>query len=179
MKFAVGDMVMHPRLGAGRITGQENREWVEGFEDYYVIEIFDKGLTVRLPARRMAEIGVRPIMTETKLSSVLRALARKPQALPEDANARHEEIKGRLETGQPVPIAETVRDLAWHEQAAHLTKRDSDALTQARELLVAEMALVTGDDAAEAERTIDEMVAIALASALPLDETGKGAAAVA
>ena len=39
MQFKVGDKVMHPRLGAGRVVGVEHKEWVEGYEEYYVVHI--------------------------------------------------------------------------------------------------------------------------------------------
>ena len=39
MGFSVGDKVMHPKFGAGQITGEEHRELVDGFKHYYVIKV--------------------------------------------------------------------------------------------------------------------------------------------
>ena len=56
-------------------------------------------------------------------------------------------------------LAEVVRDLTWHRQRAHLTKRDTDLLNRGRALLAAEIALASDTEIAEATRAIDEALA--------------------
>ena len=58
MQLSVGDKVVYPRHGVGQITGREQLDLVEGFEHYYVIEILGKSLTVRIPVRKMEELGI-------------------------------------------------------------------------------------------------------------------------
>ena len=57
----------------------------------------------------------------------------------------------------------SVRDLNWHRERAHLTKRDSDLLRQGLDLLAAELALVSGDDISDLSDLIGSTVAGALA----------------
>jgi CarD family transcriptional regulator len=155
MELSVGDEVVYPRHGVGRITGMERLDLVEGFERYYVIEIPDKGLTVRVPVRKMDELGLRPVMSRSKLARVLEALRAAPRLLSEDYKQRQAGVRERLETGAPLRIAEVVRDLTWHERRAHLTRADSDLLAWGREFLSAEMALVTGTEVTDARQMID------------------------
>jgi CarD family transcriptional regulator len=156
MELSIGDKVVYPPHGVGFITGIEHLELVEGFERYYVIEIPDKHLTVRIPIRKIAESGVRPVMTSAKLSHVLEALRGKPHTLSEDYRTRQARIREKLETGVPLRIAEIVRDLTWHERRAHLTKVDSDLLARGREILSAEIAFVTGTEVTDVKHRIDE-----------------------
>jgi CarD family transcriptional regulator len=155
MEFSVGDKVVHPRCGFGRVTGLEHLDLVDGFERYYAIEIPDQGLTVRVPVRNAVELGVRPVMTRAKLARVLDMLRGKPRLLSEDYKERQAWIRERLDAGSPLRIAEIVRDLTWHERRAHLTKADSDLLARGRQALSAEMALVTNTDVADARHVID------------------------
>lgn len=163
MELSVGDEVVYPRHGMGRITGMERLDLVEGFERYYVIEIPDKGLTVRVPVRKMDELGLRPVMSRTKLARVLEALRAAPHLLSEDYKKRQAGVRERLGTGAPMHIAEVVRDLTWHERRAHLTRADSDLLAWGREFLSAEMALVTGTEVTDAKQMIDSALSAVVA----------------
>jgi RNA polymerase-interacting CarD/CdnL/TRCF family regulator len=63
-----------------------------------------------------------------------------------------------------MPLARVVRDLTWHRERAHLTKTDSGYLKRGRDLLAAEMALVSGDDVADASKLIEAtMIAVVAA----------------
>jgi CarD family transcriptional regulator len=165
MELSVGDKVVYPRHGVGRITAMESLNLVEGFERYYVIEIPDKSLTVRVPVRKMEELGLRPVMSRAKLAHVLEALRAAPHQLSEDYKKRQAGVRERLETGAPMRIAEVVRDLTWHERRAHLTRADSDLLARGREVLSAEMALVTGTEVAYAKQMIDAALSGVVAGA--------------
>jgi RNA polymerase-interacting CarD/CdnL/TRCF family regulator len=57
-----------------------------------------------------------------------------------------------------------VRDLSWHRKRAHLTKLDTDYLNQGRNLLAAEMALVSGEAVSAASKLIQSTMTAAIAS---------------
>jgi CarD family transcriptional regulator len=162
MQFAVGDLVVHPDYGAGEIVGSERQGTLEDFETSYVIHIAQQGLTLYVPRHRMDELGVRPVMSQAKLAHVLETLRSQPLRLPDDYKERQKQIEEQLKTGRTLPITKAVRDLTWHEQRAHLTKKDSDLLQRGREFLTNEMALATGQDIEAVEETMDVALAIAL-----------------
>lgn len=161
MQFSVGDKVVHPGLGAGQIVDVKQQELVEGFENYYVIEIPGRELTVSVPMRKMDDLGVRSIMSRAKLARVLDTLRGTPRTLPKNFKARQEQIQQKLRTGRPIPIAEAIRDLTWHHKVAHSTKKDQDLLSRGRQLLVGEMALMSDDKVADVNRAIDAALAAA------------------
>jgi CarD family transcriptional regulator len=165
MGFSVGDKIVHPRLGAGRITELKRQESINGVEDYYVIEIPAKELTTYIPVAKTEELGMRPVMSRAKLARVMETLRSKSDILPEDYKERQEQISEKIETGQPIQIAEVVRDLSWQQYTGNLTKRDSDLLARGRELLVGEMALVIDSAVSEVKKTLDETLAEAMTDA--------------
>ena len=165
MGFAVGDKVVHPHHGPGIITGVEQKDFMEGQEHYYVIDIPDQGLTLHIPQHRMSITGVRPAVSDKRLGQVLEILRGKPSQLPDDHKERQEQVWEKLKANEPDQVAETVRDLMWHQQQAHLTKKDTEYLDRARKMLAAEMALVDGSELAEANRTVETIMADVLSSA--------------
>jgi CarD family transcriptional regulator len=155
MEFAVGDGVMYPSRGAGRITGVEHIELVEGFEHYYVIDIPSERLIVRIPVRKVADLGLRPVMSETKLEDVLGVLRSKPDKLADDYKERQLLIDEQIKTGSAMRMAAVIRDLTWRLRVHYLTKRDGDLLNQARDLLVTEMAVATDREVSALQEEID------------------------
>lgn len=164
MEFAVGDKVVHPHHGPGIITSVEHKDFMEGQEHYYVIEIPDQGLTLHIPQHRMSITGVRPAVSDEQLDKVLDILHGTPEQLPGDHKERQEQVWEKLKTNEPDQVAETVRDLMWHQHQAHLTKKDTEYLDRARKMLAAEIALVDGREVAEANRAIETIMAEALSS---------------
>lgn len=158
MQFTVGDKVVHPHHGPGRITAIERKQFLGEAKRYYVIEIPTQDLTVYVPRRQVDNIGIRPAMSQARLARVMATLRSRPATLPEDYKERQEKVWEKLKTSQPIPVAEVVRDLAWRERHAHLTKKDAEYLQRAQEFLAAEMALLSGSEISEASKTIDSML---------------------
>jgi CarD family transcriptional regulator len=164
MQFSVGDNVVHPHYGPGRIASVTQWEAMEGARSYYVIEIPDQGLTVYVPALKAGEVGVRPAMSQSKLQEVMRTLRSKPRLLPDDYKVRQEQVNAKLKTGHVIQLAKVVRDLTWHAERAHLTKIDTDLLKEGWDLLAAEMALVSGVDISDSSKLIGATVDAAQAT---------------
>lgn len=166
MQFSVGDKVVHPNHGPGRVASVERRDLMDGLKRYYVIDIPGQGLTVHIPVGRADAAGVRRAMSQSRLPRVLSTLRSEPCQLPENYKERQEQIIEKLRTGRVMQLASVVRDLTWHRERAHLTRKDSDCLKQGQDLLAAEMALVSGDDVSDANRLIDATMNAALAGPL-------------
>jgi CarD family transcriptional regulator len=164
MGFSIGDKIMHPKFGAGRITGESHRELVEGFEHYYVINVVGTGATAYVPVRKMDELGVRQVMSRDKLGQVFNTLRGTPCELSTDYKQRQARVQEQLQTRRPLQVAEAVRDLTWHRIRKRLTQKDETLLNQGRELLASEMALATDTQIADAEQTIETVLTVATTS---------------
>ena len=161
MPFSVGDKVVHPHHGPGWIAGIERRDLLDGTKRYYVVEILGQGLTVHMPVGTAEEMGMRLAMSESRFPRVLSMLRGRPHRLPEDYRERQDRIHAQLRTRRVMELVRVVRDLTWHRKRAHLTKLDSDYLKQGRDLLAAEMALVSGEAIPAASKLIEATVTAA------------------
>ena len=154
MEFAVSDRIVHPHHGTGQITGVEHIDLIEGYEQYYVIEMTRNRLILRVPIRKTSELGIRPVMSKIKLDGVLENLRDEPNKLPGDYKLRQAHVREALKSGRVIQIAEAVRDLIWHKKSGRLTRVDFELLDRGREVLAGEMALVIGRETAEADQLI-------------------------
>jgi CarD family transcriptional regulator len=167
MQFSVGDKVVHPHHGPGWIVSIERRELLDGTKRYYVIEIPGQRLTVYMPVDKADEVGVRLAISQSRLPRVLNMLRGRPHLLPEDYRERQEQICAQIRTRQVMQLARVVRDLTWHRKRAHLTKADSDYLKLGRDLLAAEMALVSGKGVSDTSELIEATITAAMKANLP------------
>ena len=164
MGYSIGDKIMHPNFGAGKITGESHRELVKGFEHYYVINVVGTGATAYVPVRKMDELGVRRVMSRDKLGQVFTTLRGTPSELSTDYKQRQMLVQEQLQTRRPIQVAEAVRDLTWHKKLKRLTQKDATLLSQGRELLASEMALATDTEISDAEQTIESVLTVATTS---------------
>lgn len=164
MGFNKGERIVHPRHGACLVMDRVEIELVEGFEEYYVIEFPDQSLTMHIPVERSDEIGLRSTMSETKVDQVIETLRAVPRRLASNYKTRQARVREWLESGRPVALARAIRDLTWRAEKRSLTQRDRRMLSEAREMLVTELALVLGETLDEARQRIDAALAVALSN---------------
>lgn len=167
MQFSVGDIVVHPRHGPGRISGIECWNELDEVRQYYVVEVPAQSMTVHVPVDKADEAGMRPAIAASRLPQVLSTLRGEPRLLPEDYRERQEQIDAQVKEGQILELARAVRDLTWHRERAHLTKKDADLLRQVQDLLAAEMALVSGEDLSDSIDLIGSTMEAALTDTSP------------
>jgi CarD family transcriptional regulator len=166
VQFSIGDNIVHPYRGPGRIVDVERKAFIDEEKRYYVIEIAVPEMTVHVPVRRVDELGLRPAMAITRLPRVLDRLRGRPRRLPKDFKQRQEEVSERLRTGRVMQVAGVVRDLTWHKKRDHLTKKDSELLAEGTQRLAAEMALVAGTEVSDMGKMIEDTLAAAMSSTL-------------
>jgi CarD family transcriptional regulator len=167
VNFSKGDKVVHPHHGPGRVVNVERKEIMDGTKRYYVIFIPGQGLTVQLPVRNADKAGMRPAMPRSSLRKVLRTLRSTPRHMPKDFRVRQEETWDRLKTGRAMTLARVVRDLTWHRELEHLTKKDGEYLKLGQKLLAEEMALVSDDEVEDTSALIESTMTAAVAADLP------------
>lgn len=164
MDFEIGQDVVHPAHGPGTIVDIEENELVEGYHRFYVIEFVRNRLTLRIPLGRVNDIGVRAVMSQERYQRVLETLRALPEQLQGDFKSRRYRINELLRSGRPQQVAAAVRDLTWRKIEKHLTKADADQLFKGREMLATEVAMSNNEDVEEAEKTIREALAQAVAA---------------
>jgi CarD family transcriptional regulator len=156
--YAVGDKVVHPGYGPGIIRDVERRQVIGEAKRYYVIDMQSGGGTLMTPVAKADEVGLRPAISPELLEKLLQSLTGTPQVLSEDFKERQTEIEERLKIGDVFTTAEVLRDLAWHGQLHNLTKRDTQLMQRAEELIAGEAALVREIDLKVAHEQIQAVL---------------------
>ena len=128
------------------------------------------GLSVELPIERAHEL-LRPLASEADMSRVQKTLGADRAVRAGPWLKRRRDSQAKLTGGDPVELAELIRDSAHREWTlpakgtkSQLSPGERDLFVKARRLLSTEIALARGVEPAEANAWIDEQFARLLAA---------------
>jgi RNA polymerase-interacting CarD/CdnL/TRCF family regulator len=149
VQLAVGDVVVYAAYGVGRVVARERRR-VDGSDvDVVVVELSDD-LTVSLPLDR-ARDQLRAPVSEAGLKEVQAVLRDERAVNTAPWLARQRESRAKLAEGDPVSLAEIIRDGATRQylvtpkgSKTQLAEGERRLFGKARQLLAREIAQVQG-----------------------------------
>jgi CarD family transcriptional regulator len=164
VELKVGTIVAYPPHGVGKVAAREKRVILGVEEEVVVVELGNE-LSVTLPISR-AEEQLRPPATEADLKKVQKALREEGVVSDEIWSKRVQQAQEKLRSGDPLELAEIVRDGVRREQGkttngtpTKLSTSERALHLKARELLSGEIGVTRGLEPAEAEAWIDEQLA--------------------
>lgn len=160
--YSVGDKVVHPGYGPGVIRDIERRQVIGEAKRYYVIDMQAGGGTLMTPVAGADEVGLRPAINSAAVEQLFQSLMEAPSPLAEDFRERQTEVEEQLKVGDIYVTARVLRDLAWHGQDQGLTKRDTQLMQRAEELVAGEVALVRDIDINAALAQVQAVLAEAM-----------------
>src|SRR6188768_4466304 len=173
IEFDVGDSVVYPHHGAGKVLKKELRLMFGEEREYLTIKILHNDMTVMVPCENAGKAGLRRVIDEETVKKVLAVLADDVSEMPKNWNRRFKHNRDKIKTGDIYELAEVVRNLAVREQDKGLSTGEKQMYTRAKKILASEMmyALEKTEDEAEAYldeillRSADELAAAAASSA--------------
>jgi CarD family transcriptional regulator len=159
VKLSVGTVVAYPPHGVGRVVGREKKV-VLGVEEEVVVIELGNDLSVTLPLARASEL-LRPPATEADLKKVQKTLREDGVVSEEIWSKRLAQAQEKLRSGDPLDLAEIVRDGVKREQGRTATGTPIKRALhlKARELLSGEIEVARGVDREAAEAWIDQQLA--------------------
>jgi len=153
--FRVGDAVVHPSHGVGRLIAMEDREVGAQKLTFFVITMLDSGLKVMVSRDSADRVGLRPVMTEQE-SDVILEILRSPDVAVSGMpwTRRIRAYTDMLKSGVATEIAKVLRDMWRLRLDKDLSFGERRLLDQARGLLLCELGLARHVERADIERQI-------------------------
>ena len=158
MVFSVGETVVYPHHGAALIEAIETRVIKGEEKQYLVLRVAQGDLTVRVPAENAEIVGVREVVGEEGLTKVFDVLRAPHTEEPTNWSRRYKANLEKLASGNPLKVAEVVRDLWRRERERGLSAGEKRMLAKARDILVGEVALAEKSTKDEAEGLLDKVL---------------------
>src|SRR5947209_11534802 len=159
IEFELGDHVVYPHHGAGKVLKKEEMEMLGERREYLTIKILHNDMTVRVPTENAALAGLRRVIDEDTVKKVLDVLQDEVSEMPKNWNRRFKHNRDKIKTGDIYELAEVVRNLALRESEKGLSTSEKQMFTRAKKILASELMYALDKDEDEAEGYLDELLA--------------------
>lgn len=139
--FNSGDYVVYPAHGVGKVA-DITKQKVAGTELELIVVNFDKDkMTLRIPMAKAENSGLRLISESSTMNDALAVLKGKAKVKKVMWSRRAQEYENKINSGNPVAIAEVVRDLYRSENLAEQSYSERQIYEQALDRLANEVAV--------------------------------------
>jgi CarD family transcriptional regulator len=139
VEFAIGDSVVYPHHGAGKVMRKEFKEILGERREYLTIKILHNDMTVMVPTENAALAGLRRVIDEETVKKVLAVLGDECSEMPKNWNRRFKHNRDKIKTGDIYELAEVVRNLAIREAEKGLSTGEKQMFTRAKKILASEL----------------------------------------
>ncbi|CCZ21796.1 transcriptional regulator [Acetobacter sp. CAG:977] len=138
--FSAGDFVVYPAHGVGKILSI-TKDTVAGQELELIAVHFDKDrMTLRVPMVKAKNSGLRKLSNRNVMETALETLKSKSKVKRTMWSRRAQEYEAKINSGDPISIAEVVRDLYRSQSQSDQSYSERQIYEQALDRLANELA---------------------------------------
>jgi len=157
--FDVGDKVVYPHHGAGTVVKKEKREILGQTREYLTIQILHNDMTVNVPVENAEQVGLRTVIDEDLVNTVVKALTAEESEMPKNWNRRFKHNRDKMKTGDIFELAEVVKNLNLRDHEKGLSTGEKQMFVKAKKILASELMYAKAVDEDEAAEWLDGVLA--------------------
>lgn len=159
--FGESDYVVYPAHGVGKIVAIEEQE-ISGHKlKLYVIDFPREKMTLRVPMAKAEKSGMRPLSSPKTMKQAMDTLKGRARVKRTMWSRRAQEYEAKINSGDPISIAEVVRDLHRSEDQPDQSYSERQIYEAAKERLVRELAAVESIEQDDAEIKLNKLLSVA------------------
>ncbi|MBR0673729.1 CarD family transcriptional regulator, partial [Neoroseomonas soli] len=144
--FKAGDYVVYPTHGVGQVQGIETVE-AAGYSLQVIVVTFEENrMTLRVPVNKAASSGLRKLAAGANMQQALDTLKGRARIKRTMWSRRAQEYEAKINSGDPIQIAEVVRDLHRNAGQPDQSFSERQIYEQALDRLAAEVAAIDRSD---------------------------------
>jgi len=157
-EFEAGDFVVYPAHGVGRVEGVETHA-IAGMEvQLYAITFEKDRMTLKVPITKARNSGLRRLSSKDRIKTAMETLQGRSRARRTMWSRRAQEYEAKINSGDPVSIAEVVRDLYRGADQSDQSYSERQIYQAALERLARELAAVEAIDEFRATERLEEVL---------------------
>ena len=158
LQIGTGDYVVYPTHGVGKVIAVETEEIAGHKLDLYVISFDKDRMTLRVPVSKAPTSGLRKLSTRKIMEEAMTTLKGRARVKRTMWSRRAQEYEAKINSGNPVSIAEVVRDLHRNVGQPDQSFSERQIYEAARDRLAAELAAVDKTDVEKATEKLEKVL---------------------
>ena len=156
--YEVGDKVVYPHHGAGKIVRRELKEVLGKEREYLTIQILYNEMTVEVPTENADRAGLRKVISEETVDEVIAVLRDDGSQMPKNWNRRFKHNRDKIKTGDIFELAEVVRNLSIRDLDKGLSTGEKQMFGRAKKILASELMYARDMEEEEANEFLENLL---------------------
>jgi CarD family transcriptional regulator len=157
-KFAEGDYVVYPTHGVGKVERIAHEEIAGHKLELIHITFEENRMTLRVPVAKARSAGLRKLATRKLFDDALAVLKGRARIKRTMWSRRAQEYEAKINSGDPLAIAEVVRDLHRNSGQPDQSFSERQIYEAAMDRLAAELAALDRTDKATAATKLNDFL---------------------
>lgn len=160
INFKVGDKVVYPHHGAGKVLKKEKKTLLGEKREYLTIQILHNDMTVMVPCENTGVAGLRRVIDNATVKKVVGVLQDDVSEMPGNWNRRFKHNREKIRTGDIFELAEVIRNLSALESEKGLSSGEKQMFVRAKRILASEFMYALNMSEEEAEAHVDVILGV-------------------
>ncbi len=156
--YKIGDSIVYPMHGAGIIEDIEIKEILGKQQSYYVVRMPIGDMKVMVPTENAAGVGMRDVIDKEEAEKVMSAFRSSETDVIQNWNKRFRENMVKIKSGNIFEVASVVKSLMLRDREKGLSTGERKMLSNAKQILISEIVVATGNDHESIESRLWDMV---------------------
>ena len=152
----IGDWLIYPKHGLGKAIDFETQTVLKEKVKLLVVFFEHERMTLRIPVKKLDELGLRAISNKDQMKEAMLALKGKARIRKTMWAKREKDYKDKLEKGDPLSVAEVLRDLYRGEGDPEQSYSERQLYEKALDRFAREMVAVHVIDLKEAIKQTED-----------------------
>lgn len=158
--FTQGDYVVYPAHGVGQIEGVETHT-IGGMDvSLYAISFEKDRMRLKIPVMKAQDAGLRKLSSSDRMDDAIKTLKGKSRVRRTMWSRRAQEYETKINSGDPVAIAEVLRDLKRSNDDTEQSYSERQIYQSALERLAREVAAVEKITEVKATEQLEDILGL-------------------
>ena len=158
VKFKKGDYVVYPAHGVGQIEGVEDQTIGGLAISLYAINFEKDRMRLKIPVNKAETSGLRRLSSSNRIQDAMKTLKGRARVRRTMWSRRAQEYETKINSGDPVAIAEVLRDLKRSNDDTEQSYSERQIYQSALERLAREVAAVERIPELKAAEQLEHMM---------------------
>jgi CarD family transcriptional regulator len=159
LAFKIGELVVYPAHGVGKITAVEEQEIAGSRLELYIVDFEREKLRLKVPTNRAEQKGMRRLADRGLIEHAMKVIRGRARIKRTMWSRRAQEYDAKINSGDLIAVAEVVRDLYRSDRQPEQSYSERQLFEQALFRMARELAAVRKVDDDQSVKELSEFLA--------------------
>ena len=157
--FKIGELVVYPAHGVGKITNVEEQE-IAGIKlELYIVDFEKEKLRLKVPTNRAEQKGMRRLADRTLIEQAMKVIRGRARIKRTMWSRRAQEYDAKINSGDMIAVSEVIRDLYRSDRQPEQSYSERQLFEQALARFARELAAVRKVDEDQCIKELEDFLA--------------------